>query len=112
MSVRKRNWTTSSGEAKEAWVVDYIDQHGKRHLKTFARKRDADSHHATVTVEVKAGTHTADRESMTAAWNGRRRVWINTLFIRPFSAVSVHRAIARNENRIGKPATSRCVPYA
>ena len=26
MSVRKRAWTTSKGEHKEAWVVDYVDQ--------------------------------------------------------------------------------------
>ena len=32
MSVRKRTWTTRKGEMKEAWVVDYADQNGKRHL--------------------------------------------------------------------------------
>ena len=48
MSVRRRQWVSPSGEAKEAWVVDYRDQHGSRHIKTFARKRDADAHHAVV----------------------------------------------------------------
>ena len=43
MSVRKRKWTTRSGEAKEAWVADYADAQGKRHIHTFARKKDADS---------------------------------------------------------------------
>ncbi len=38
MSVRKRAWTTPRGEQKEAWVVDYVDQAGKRRLKTFAKK--------------------------------------------------------------------------
>jgi integrase len=38
MSVRKRTWTTSKGVDKEAWVVDYVDQAGKRHLKAFAKK--------------------------------------------------------------------------
>ena len=37
-----------AGEPKEAWVVDYVDQHGDRHIKTFAKKRDADAHHAIV----------------------------------------------------------------
>jgi hypothetical protein len=48
MSVRKRVWKGPSGEPKEAWVVDYVDQDGERHLKTFAKKRDADAHHAIV----------------------------------------------------------------
>src|SRR5262245_39053130 len=52
---------------KEAWVVDYVDQHGDRHVKTFAKKRDADAHHAIVGVAVRAGTHTADSKSVTVA---------------------------------------------
>jgi integrase len=65
MSVRKRAWKSPSGEPKEAWVVDYVDQHGDRHLKTFAKKRDADAHHAIVGAAVHAGTHTADSKSVT-----------------------------------------------
>ena len=67
MSVRKRTWKSPNGEPKEAWVVDYVDQHGDRHLKTFAKKRDADAHHAIVGVAVRAGTHTADSKSVTVA---------------------------------------------
>src|SRR5215472_7201008 len=67
VSVRKRTWKSPSGEPKEAWVVDYVDQHGERHIKTFARKRDADAHHAVVGVAVRAGTHTADSKSVTVA---------------------------------------------
>src|SRR5258708_27510829 len=67
MSVRKRTWKSPSGEPKEAWVVDYVDQHGDRHLKTFAKKRDADAHHAVVSTSVRAGTHTADSKSITVA---------------------------------------------
>jgi hypothetical protein len=37
VSVRKRSWATKQGEAKEAWIVDYVDGHGDRHIKTFAR---------------------------------------------------------------------------
>ena len=47
MSVRKRKWTTRSGEAKEAWIVDYADQEGDRHIETFERKKDADAYAAT-----------------------------------------------------------------
>src|SRR5262245_35196465 len=67
MSVRKRTWKNPNGEMKEAWVVDYVDQHGARHLKTFAKKRDADAHHAVVGVAVRAGTHTADSKSVVVA---------------------------------------------
>ena len=67
MSVRKRTWKSPSGEPKEAWVVDYVDQHGERHIKTFAKKRDADAHHAIVGVAVRAGMHTADSKSVTVA---------------------------------------------
>jgi integrase len=65
MSVRKRTWTTRQGEAKEAWVVDYFDQEGDRHIATFARKRDADEHSAKVRVDVRAGMHTAPSKSVT-----------------------------------------------
>ena len=67
MSVRKRIWKAPSGEPREAWVVDYVDQQGDRHLKTFAKKRDADAHHAIVGVAVRAGMHTADSKSVTVA---------------------------------------------
>jgi integrase len=52
---------------KEAWVVDYVDQRGERHIKTFAKKRDADAHHAIVGIAVRNGTHTADSKSITVA---------------------------------------------
>lgn len=74
MSVRKRSWTNAKGLAKEAWVVDYIDQGGKRRLKTFARKKDADSYDTTAKGEIKAGVHTPDSESITIAEAGER--WI------------------------------------
>jgi integrase len=67
MSVRKRTWKSPSGEMREAWVVDYVDQRGERHLKTFAKKRDADAHHAIVGAAVRAGAHTADSKSATVA---------------------------------------------
>jgi hypothetical protein len=47
MSVRKRTWTTSTGEKKEAWIVDYTDKAG-RHIKTFYRKKAADAYEATI----------------------------------------------------------------
>src|SRR5215471_2766722 len=35
MSVRKRTWTTRKGVAKHAFVLDYVDQHGRRHIETY-----------------------------------------------------------------------------
>jgi integrase len=76
MSVRKRTWATANGQQKEAWVVDYVDQHGKRHLKTFERKKDADAYEASVKVDVRQGTHTPDSASITVAEAGE--LWINS----------------------------------
>ena len=42
MLVRKRIWKTAKGVEKEAWVVDYVSKvGGKRRLRTFAKKKDA-----------------------------------------------------------------------
>lgn len=74
MSVRKRKWTTSSGEAKEAWVVDYVDASGARRLKTFPRKKEADAFASEADVEVRQGTHVADSASQTVGEAGSR--WV------------------------------------
>jgi integrase len=76
MSVRKRTWKNAKGEINAAWIVDYVDQYGNRHIKTFARKKEADAYHATAAVEVRQGIHTADSESITVAEAGRH--WIKT----------------------------------
>jgi integrase len=76
MSVRKRAWTTSKGIEKEAWVVDYVDQTGRRRLKTFAKKKAADNFEATANVEIRADIHTADSASITIAEAGR--LWLET----------------------------------
>lgn len=76
MSVRKRTWTTGKGAERSAWVIDYIDTKGTRRLKTFAKKKDADAFAATASVEVREGTHVADRETVTVAAAGK--LWIAT----------------------------------
>ncbi|PZO81762.1 MAG: site-specific integrase, partial [Mesorhizobium amorphae] len=65
MSVRKRSWLAPNGETRSSWVVDYIDGQGKRRLKTFRLKKEADAFAATASVEVREGTHTADSQSVT-----------------------------------------------
>jgi integrase len=74
MSVRKRTWKNAKGERQEAWIVDYVDQKGKRHIKTFQKKKAADAYHAAVRVEVREGRHTADSDSVTVAEAGKH--WI------------------------------------
>jgi integrase len=56
MSVRKRQWTTGRGVAKEAWVVDYVDGAAQRRLRTFPSKKEADAFAAKAGVEVREGT--------------------------------------------------------
>jgi integrase len=76
MSVRKREWVSPLGKAREAWVVDYVDGSGKRRNKNFKRKRDADAYVNRVSVEVRASTHTPDSVSPTIAEAGR--LWLQT----------------------------------
>jgi integrase len=67
MSVRKRRWTTAKGEAREAWIVDYVDQHGARHILSFRRKKDADAAAQQTGVDVRTGMHTAASKSITVS---------------------------------------------
>jgi integrase len=67
MSIRKRTWKTAKGEAKEAWVVDYVDQAGKRRLKTFRKQKEADAFETKAKFEITQGTHTPDSDSITVA---------------------------------------------
>ena len=75
MSVRKRIWTVK-GEQREAWIADYVDQGGERHIKTFAKRREAEAFHANASVEIAKGLHTADRRSLTIAEAGE--LWLQS----------------------------------
>jgi integrase len=77
MSVRKRKWKTSKGKMREAYVVDYVDQRGERHIETFERKKEADARHATIRVDVAKGIHTPGSKSITIAQAAT--VWITSV---------------------------------
>src|SRR5262249_39790727 len=62
MSISKRNWN-SAGEDKTAWVVDYVDQHGKRRLKTFKLEKQAKAWATTALHEVASGVHASDAKT-------------------------------------------------
>jgi integrase len=58
---------------QEAWIVDYATKNG-RHIKTFAKKKEADEFAATARVEVRHGIHTPSSRSLTVAEAGK--LWI------------------------------------
>ncbi|WP_126172608.1 tyrosine-type recombinase/integrase [Altericroceibacterium xinjiangense] len=74
MAIRKRTWTAPDGTPKQAWLVDYRDQAGKRRFKQFARKKDADAWITQAAWEVSKGVHTADSQSSTVA--AAAKLWI------------------------------------
>jgi integrase len=76
MSVRKRTWRNGVGTPGEAWIVDYVSQDGKRHIKSFKRRRDADAYHTVVSAEIRAGHHVADSQSITVA--EAARLWLES----------------------------------
>lgn len=67
MAIRKREWTTKKGVGKSAWVVDYKDSTGKRCIKTFRLKKDADAFNTKAGWEVSQGVHMAESGSITIA---------------------------------------------
>src|SRR5262245_33453404 len=67
-TIRKRTWVTRKGEEKTAWQADYFDQNRKRHKRQFTTKRAATDWLANTQVEVKAGVHTPDADSVTVAY--------------------------------------------
>jgi integrase len=76
MSIRKRTWTTSKGEERSAWLVDYVDQNQKRRAKSFRLKKEAEAFALTAAVEVRAGVHVADSDSATVLEAGE--LWLKS----------------------------------
>jgi integrase len=71
-SIRKRKF--GPNKDREAWVVDYVDQHGKRRLKTFPTKKEAEAWKVSALHEVQQGIHTPASVSRTVTdvW----RLWL------------------------------------
>ena len=70
-SIRKRKFGTD----KECWIVDYRDQHGKRHIKSFPNKKSAEAWKVSAQHEIVQGTHTPASASKTVqeVW----QLWID-----------------------------------
>lgn len=73
-SIRKRAWE-SGGEKKTAWIADYFDQAGKRHIKTFSTKKAADAWLVSTRSEVARGVHTPENASITVA--EAAQIWLD-----------------------------------
>jgi integrase len=76
MSVRKRTWRNADGSEGEAWIASYTDQEGKRRIRSFDRRREADAFHASVAVDLRSGLHVADSQSITVAEAGQ--LWLQS----------------------------------
>lgn len=96
-------------EPNEAWIVDYVDQKGKRHIQTFERKKEADEFQATVKVDVRQSIHTPQNKSLTVGEAADD--WINyvTLEKRERSTVEHYRFHVKNHinPRLGREKLSR-----
>lgn len=75
MSIRKRTWT-SGGKKSHCWVLDYVDQNGKRRQKSFKTKEEAVKESIRIASDVLSGTHVADRESITI--EKASKLWISS----------------------------------
>lgn len=64
-SVRKRKWTTSAGEARTAFAVDFVDANGARQRRQFATRREADAFRVDIEGQLRAGTFRADAGRVT-----------------------------------------------
>src|SRR2546422_4551684 len=64
-SVRRRTWKTEGGEAKSAWVVDYVDSRGDRQRKHFSNKKAADAFRIHIEGQMQAGTYRPHAEKVT-----------------------------------------------
>lgn len=86
MGIRKRKWgkpDPATGEQKWKWVVDYAtterdEKTGrlKRHIKTFDRRKDAETWQAETFVNVKKGVHTPASKSVNVQKAGEN--WIES----------------------------------
>jgi integrase len=71
--VRRRTWKTGD-TVKTAWIADYFDQAGKRHLKTFSTRKAADAWLVTARHEISQGVHTPASTGITVGEAGD--LWI------------------------------------
>ncbi|MDP4021042.1 site-specific integrase [Methylobacterium sp. NEAU 140] len=64
-SVRKRAWTTTKGERRSAWAVDFADAAGARQRRQFDTKREADAFRVDAEGQIRAGTFRSEADRVT-----------------------------------------------
>jgi hypothetical protein len=72
-TVRKHTWT-SRGEVKTAWIADFFDQEGKRHIKTCKTKKEADGFLVQARHEVARGLYTPENACITVDEAAKLRI--------------------------------------
>src|SRR5262249_8124056 len=85
-----------NGDERESWFVNPTDEAGDRHIKTFARKKEADAYAQQVGVDIRAGTHTPASKSITVAQAAED--WIKSVALegREASTLAQYRQHARH----------------
>ncbi|NTI15687.1 site-specific integrase [Agrobacterium rhizogenes] len=66
-TITKRKWKTGKGEEREAWVLAYTDQNGKRHKEQFAKKKEADARRIEVEGQVNTGAFRVEAKKKTVS---------------------------------------------
>lgn len=66
-TVTKREWKTSKGKARQAWVLAYTDPQGKRHKEQFETKKEAEAREEKVKEQFSKGTFRADAKTKTVS---------------------------------------------
>ena len=64
-SVRKRTWSSPTGEIKIAWFVDYYDSRGDRQRKHFPTKKAADAFRINIESQLQSGVYRPDASKVT-----------------------------------------------
>lgn len=64
-SIRKRKWTTGSGDERVAFAVDFTDANGARQRRQFSTRREAEAFRVDIENQMRSGTYRADARRVT-----------------------------------------------
>lgn len=64
-SIRKRKWTTSKGEQRQGYAVDYFDRQGTRQRRQFESRAQANDFRITVENQMRSGTYRPEGDKIT-----------------------------------------------
>lgn len=66
-TVTKREWKTSKGKTRQAWVLAYTDALGKRHKEQFETKTEAEARETKVKGQLSTGEYRPDAKTKTVS---------------------------------------------